>query len=76
MQIYSVYQNNLNTNVACNDAKHFCQMQLVFTSLLSLSVYLSNEILYASLSWKIKEYCFDKKVCEFSGKGNWAFFSL
>jgi hypothetical protein len=59
---YSVYQNNSNPNLACNNAEYIWQIRLVFTPLLSSFIYFSNDMLYASFSWKMKEYCFDKKV--------------
>jgi hypothetical protein len=59
--MYSVYQNNSNPNLACNNAEYIWQIRLVFTQLLSSFIYFSNDMLYASFSWKMKEYCFDKK---------------
>jgi hypothetical protein len=60
--MYSVYQNNSNPNLACNNAEYIWQIRLVLTPLLSSFIYFSNDMLYASFSWKMKAYCFDKKV--------------
>ena len=59
---YSVYQNNSNPNLACNNAEYIRQIRLFFTPLLSSFIYLSNDMLYVWFSWTMKEYCFDKNI--------------